>query len=475
MKPAVSSAPRPAHVRTLVVDDSALVRRAVRRHLEAHGHEVATASSGEEGFELALRESFDLVVSDVTMGAVSGVHLCRMLRDEPLTRDVPIVLLTANDDPRSRFWGRSGGANAHVAKDHMQDGLMTAVREVLDGRGPRPERTPSTLRVDPLARMSRVLDEQLFAAVVMGRVLELADCVQDRRLLLRRTLELFSEVLGCAYVVLHLQQPRPSVALVSRCGEPNLDALRPRLAVAENAVVERVLAIDDPRCRARGDAPGERHTSPIRGGTTSLGELHVHSASGTGLSPRERETCDLLARALGSIYNSLFLLEATRRMATTDALTGLANRGSGSERLAQEVARARRYGPPLSVALLDIDHFKKVNDTFGHAMGDKVLVAVAEALGDALRNTDVAIRWGGEEFLVLLPRTAAGGARTAGDRLRAAIAAIPPFDGGPERVTVSVGVTAFVEGDSPESIVDRADIALYDAKAQGRDQVIVRS
>jgi diguanylate cyclase (GGDEF)-like protein len=163
------------------------------------------------------------------------------------------------------------------------------------------------------------------------------------------------------------------------------------------------------------------------------------------------------------------------RLSTTDPVTGLRNRRYVTEFLALEVLRAVRYRTPLSVLLLDLDHFKRVNDGHGHRAGDAVLQVAADTLRASLRATDVAGRYGGEEFLVVLPQTDLQGAEVLGERVRAAIADTVIDVGGAAalRVTVSVGVaTLDAATQTAEQLVERADAALYAAKDAGRDRVV---
>jgi diguanylate cyclase len=164
-------------------------------------------------------------------------------------------------------------------------------------------------------------------------------------------------------------------------------------------------------------------------------------------------------------------LEQAREAAMTDALTGLPNRRAFGVALAHALA-----GPgPLSVALLDIDHFKKINDTQGHPAGDAVLRTLAQCIGDWLRETDHAARIGGEEFAVLLPRTAGQEAVRLADRLRRAVAAerfLTANGQGKFNISVSVGVAEHQRGEGAEELIGRADAALYEAKRTGRDRVV---
>ena len=184
---------------------------------------------------------------------------------------------------------------------------------------------------------------------------------------------------------------------------------------------------------------------------------------------------ELLRNELVPVARAVWLSEETRRLASTDTLTGLWNRRQGREYVEQAVAASRRYGHALSVAMLDIDHFKSINDTYGHASGDLALQQVSAILRCNVRKADALVRWGGEEFLVLMPSTAKPGARVAGERYRQAICARPLQLEGSEQllVTVSVGLASFENDDVP-GLLGRADEALYAAKRRGRNRVEVR-
>jgi diguanylate cyclase (GGDEF)-like protein len=158
--------------------------------------------------------------------------------------------------------------------------------------------------------------------------------------------------------------------------------------------------------------------------------------------------------------------------ARTDAKTGLLNAAAWQQAAAAEAARAARSGRPLAVAMIDIDHFKKVNDTWGHLVGDQVLAAIAQALAGQLRPYDIAGRFGGDELAVLLPDATEATARLAAERLRSGIAATSPLPGSTLRVTVSIGVAAAIPArEDHQDLVAAADEALYAAKQAGRNQV----
>jgi len=164
------------------------------------------------------------------------------------------------------------------------------------------------------------------------------------------------------------------------------------------------------------------------------------------------------------------LTQAYEKLAITDRLTGLSNRRGAEIVLKREVTRARRYGSILSLVLFDIDHFKALNDVHGHAFGDLVLRHVARTIGALPRDSDVAARWGGEEFLLILPATNLAGARVCAERVRAAVEALTFPKGGP--VTVSAGVAEFEGKEDLETVLRRADDNMYAAKRAGRNRVV---
>lgn len=205
-------------------------------------------------------------------------------------------------------------------------------------------------------------------------------------------------------------------------------------------------------------------------GEHDVGELRCYSRkriSGFNIEVLEIATSTLIY----PLHNAL-LFQRTLALAETDALTGLGNRQAMHKSLGKLVAAARRYQRPLSLLMLDIDHFKNVNDTFGHSAGDTVIVAVAQAIREVCRDTDSAFRFGGEEFLVLLDNTDGMGAAVAAERLRKRIAALNAGDGAPTNITASIGSAAWQEDESPSALIVRADAALYRAKSAGRNRAV---
>ena len=221
---------------------------------------------------------------------------------------------------------------------------------------------------------------------------------------------------------------------------------------------------------------------PLMAQGETLGLFHIefsggpHASSGHEIAPSERALAVTLAEQLASAFANLKLRDSLRQQSIRDALTGLFNRRFLEESLQRELSRVQRSGKPLAAIMIDVDHFKRFNDTFGHDAGDLVLREVGALLRRQVRGSDIACRYGGEEFLILLPEAPLAQARERAERLRQAVHELQPVQNGRAlgTITISLGVALFPDhGDTPESLVQAADAALYQAKKAGRDRVVV--
>jgi diguanylate cyclase (GGDEF)-like protein len=218
---------------------------------------------------------------------------------------------------------------------------------------------------------------------------------------------------------------------------------------------------------------------PIRRLTALMARLAGNDLSVAVAGAERRDEVGAMAKAVSVFKESMVerqrLAAELERQARLDPLTGAFNRRAFDELLRRDVARAQRHGRPLAVILIDIDHFKRVNDTMGHAAGDRFLVAVAKTIAAVLRAEDLLCRYGGEEFIVVLPETDGTGALQAAERLRAAIEALRlDHEGVARSITASFGVASFADParDTIENVIHAADLALYRAKATGRNRVV---
>jgi diguanylate cyclase (GGDEF)-like protein len=212
---------------------------------------------------------------------------------------------------------------------------------------------------------------------------------------------------------------------------------------------------------------------PLKAGDAVIGTLVCGSRDAGALPEAAQKELSMLALQAAEALLRTRLYEQAEHLATTDGLTGLLNRRTFNAQLQGRLREAQRYNRPLSLLLLDVDHFKKVNDTFGHPAGDAVLKGVAAVAQKQARETDIVARYGGEEMALILPETDAAGAHAIAERIRKAVGATShPTEHGAIQVTVSIGLaTSPCPGDA-EAVLEAADKALYRAKQGGRNRVV---
>ncbi len=213
---------------------------------------------------------------------------------------------------------------------------------------------------------------------------------------------------------------------------------------------------------------------PLVGGDRVVGTFVLASSEAGLFTTDRREMLRVIGHQVAVSIQNALMLQRLEEMATTDGLTGLLNHRTFQDRISEMLARAERSGRPLSMVLTDIDHFKSVNDTYGHPVGDQVLKGVSKVLATSVRTIDVVARYGGEEFAIVLEETDGAGAVLLAERIRQEVSRLRfDSDQGPFQVTISLGVATFPEhGHHKQEIIEHSDQALYRAKETGRNQVV---
>jgi diguanylate cyclase (GGDEF)-like protein len=298
---------------------------------------------------------------------------------------------------------------------------------------------------------------------------------------LQRVADTALQLLGADHASVRLCEPDGQLRVGARAGV-GVDRPAPRFRRGEGVIgwvaqTGRIARVSDSRQeprfldRNRGFAVGSILSVPVAGADRTLGVLSVSSPAQGAFAPDHELLATLLANAAAQVLRMAELREA----ALTDAQTRAYNRRYLAPRLREELERARRSGDALSVLLLDLDHFKRVNDEHGHAVGDAVLSAFADLVRGCVRSVDVLVRRGGEEFVLILPRTGVSAARAVAERIRRKLGAEPlqPRAGVLLTQTVSIGVASWDREEDAEALEERADRAMYEAKSRGRDRVAI--
>lgn len=450
--------------RILVVDDVEANVRLLEAKLTIEYYDVLSCTDGATAIKLASAEQPDIILLDVMMPGMDGFETCKRLKADPDTRHIPVVLVTALDGREDRIKGLDAGADDFLTKPLDDVVLFARVRSLVRLKLVMDELRE---REESGRRMGVSTDGAGRLRGSGGRVLIVDDNErQSSKIVEELSREHRPVVEADVNAALIASRGLIDLMIVNTVAE-SFDGLR-LIAQVRSAETTRhlpILAIVDPAQRPR---------------LLKALELGVNDILAKPVDPEE-----LSARARTQIRRKRYTdflrekLDYSLEMAVTDALTGLHNRRYMSGQLQAFVQRANHGGDTVAVLVLDIDHFKSVNDGFGHDAGDEVLSEFAVRLATNVRAVDLPCRLGGEEFVVVMPGTTLEDAHRIADRIRRDIGQAPfRVMGGKEHltVTVSIGVSATLPGeDTPEALLKRADEGVYEAKAAGRNQVVARA
>ena len=470
--------------RVLVIDLMTPARSLMRRQLSGDGWVVCEAESGEAALDILGETLVDLVITAHVLSDISGLQLCRLLRADPAYSHIPILLITSYDERRIRAWARYAGAEGFLTKSKFTQ-LCDEARRVADLARPSFEAPLARGTGASLAdRLRSLLDDSLLLSAITADVRNLSRHT-DVTSLFKDLVALVLDHVEYQWLAVHFLFD-PLFHLSVPIGGDDLALDEARAAFAGLGV-----ATGSPRSQ-RGRAPviipDERatHTGLPRDVMTvdvlhagvPLGHIAIAS-SPRGFDPSENRFIGLLTLELGPALRVLELLASTRRFSHTDALTGLANRRGVADRLTELGADLDDGTGRWSVLLINIDHFKRVNDELGHDAGDIVLVEAARHIIACTRGSDICGRWGAKEFILFLSDCVSSRVNVIAERIRAGVESmvIELPGGGELRVTVSVGTALGAAGGSTENtlkaLMERAAAALYQAKQAGRNQVVI--
>ncbi|MBN8944105.1 MAG: PleD family two-component system response regulator [Rhizobiales bacterium] len=451
--------------RVLVVDDILANVKLLEARLSAEYFDVITAMSGPEALSICERAQCDIVLLDVMMPDMDGFEVCRRLKANPVTQHIPVIMVTALDQPSDRIKGLEAGADDFLTKPVNDLALVTRVRSLV-----RLKMVQDELRMRAVTSKEIGMRDPLVEAVadtgLNGRILVVDDRASS-----------YDRIVQALRNQQHVDvEPRAQEALF-RAAEGEYDLVIVSLGLADFdplRLCSQIRSLD----RTRGlpilvIAEPEDDARLMRGLDIGVNDYLMRPIDRNEMSARIR-TQVRKKRYTERLRDNV---QQSMEMAITDGLTGLHNRRYMESHLGTLVEQAAMRGKPLSVLILDIDFFKSVNDTYGHDAGDEVLREFAARVRKNVRGIDLACRLGGEEFVVIMPDTDAGVASIVAERIRARVAGEPfPIHKGARAIdiTVSIGMAQRRSSDDgADVVIKRADQALYRAKRDGRNRVVL--
>jgi two-component system cell cycle response regulator len=485
--------------RILVADDDEAVLESVTWLLQENGYDVVPANGGAACLEQLEKKSPDLLLLDILMPDADGCQLLERIKGEERWRDLPVLMLSAQPPEEASVRSLGLGAADFIRKPYRPKELLARVQAQLRmGALLRSTRMALLRTEEALLRAQQDADSRRKLVDILHEVTGDLSVSELFQILVRRA----ARALGVSHCSVVLARPGDSQAVVVAAYEnPGIQHLTVQLdrypelkAALESG---QPVLVEDLDTHPLYD--GVRHVWGIEGIEVPIKSVIALPFSidrgqyGVFLVRRRRdqerfsaadlEFAQAVVTAAVAVIQRAQMVESTmadnarlEQLAQTDPLTQLLNRRALTERINAEMERALRYDSTMALLMIDLDHFKSVNDTYGHLVGDDVLRDVAQLLHDTIRTSDIVARYGGEEFLVLLPETDDEGAESFAERIRAAVeghefASVSLTM--PLRLTASVGVAVFPAAriESVEDLFSRADAALYRAKADGRNCV----
>lgn len=481
----------------LLADDSATVREMVSYYLRQNNFHVVCAKDGVEVVEKAMDEMPDIIVLDLMMPRMNGYQSCRLLKNEPSTADIPVIILTSQDQASRQYWGMQAGADAYVTKDSDLEALVTAIRQLLlvhqGNKRKKTEKRKSNTSIDIIAAANAMLDQKLFESTIINEVGRLSTTLDDLAGTMRRVLHILETLIDfCAGAVVLVgdsddDEDSGLVALRIKSEAPDsvVEEIRSEIRETLPGPKNRPRAFEDLKeiCFEDTDRP---HLKPVcvkepvyisarpfrarerAGGMIALARI------GVAFSEEDERILDIVAKHSFTVLDNARLYDKVKRLSIMDGMLKIYNRRYVEEHLEKEFERACRYGGEFSVLIVDFDHFKVINDQYGHQTGDRVLARFADLVKSVIRSVDVLGRYGGDEFIILLPETGLDGALAIAERIRTVIADKLRLEEDPDRrITASIGLSTYPDGgvETVAEFLARADRALYLAKETGRNRV----
>lgn len=450
--------------RVLVVDDILPNVKLLEAKLSSEYYDVLTATSGKEALEKVVNDSPDIVLLDVMMPEMDGFEVCRQIKSNPDVAHIPVVMVTALTDSVDRIKGLEAGADDFLSKPLNDTALMARVRSLVRLK----------MTVDEWRIRERTANQ---LGVVEGAANAMSEPVENARILVIEDQSYDAEKFVTA-----LREDNDIVVTV-QTGMEALDKIKEAdydlLAVSLNLHNE-----DGLRLCSHLRSSERTRSVPILMIATEDDMARIAQGLEMGAHDyihRPVDANELLARVRTQVRRKRFqerlrsTYEISLSMALTDSLTGLYNRRYFETHLQKLLQKSEETKKALGILLMDIDHFKSFNDTYGHGVGDEVLKIFAQRTKDSLRSFDLVARLGGEEFVVILPDVSVEMAHVIAERLRRTIAEEPFVVSAPEgKVTVTTSIGgALIDGlGKTEEVLERADKALYEAKETGRNRTV---
>ncbi len=464
----------------LVADDAPEIVLIISKILEKEGYLVLKSYNGEECIALAFANKPDIILLDIMMPDIDGFKICNHLKNDSKTQDIPIIFITSKVDIKDKIQGLNKGAIDYITKPFNSEEFLARVKSHMRAK----------LMQDELRETNGILQEYLRTATLANNYFEsitrLVNLDEVMSFTQRYFAEIFEDVVRFS-VWLCAEQSDQFILKVGTSADLNKEA--PTIRVEDSPIMKRafekkeVIVENNFKLSELYNAKaGERYSDAkfmclpliVEGNVLAIVNL-TSKKDGTDFSIYDQQKALSVCQILANKIENCQLYKKIEKLSITDSLTNLFNRQFLDTRLAKEFARVVRSNETFTIIMADIDHFKNINDTYGHQKGDIALKQFADILVHNIREADFAARYGGEEFVVTLPSTKLNGGVNLAEKIRLSVEEnlFIEAEGEKHPITVSLGVATYHNGnfENQEGLLKAADEALYKAKQTGRNKV----
>jgi two-component system cell cycle response regulator len=470
----------------LIVDDDFDTRFILKKILESEGYEVALAKDEPETFEVLSRDPINLILLDLKLGASSGFEICKKIKNNINLSHIPIISISVSQLEEDMIRAIEYGFVDFIGKPFNNKILTTKIKSVIRFKEEEEQLRKSRRELIKLNQYTTLQKELLSQEADFSRDLNQFLDAESKKSFIK---DRFSAFLGARlFTIFSIDESKREFKLfVSNHGDlpPNLIVPVDRESIMYEVLRTRNhLFIRDFDVSPFRKSGRKKYTTrivcsvPLISGHKTIGVLNVNDPEIADVERFDFEgrivrTSQHLAV---SLHNTI-LYEKVKDLSMRDSMTGLYNFRHFLETLRQEIDKAKRYKDPLSCIMLDIDNFKTVNDTHGHQVGDMVLKELARSVSISVRSSDIPARYGGDEFVIVLPKTDKVLALKLANRLMKLFSGkeirISDNNGQNVKVTLSIGIAAFPDDTTDmDELMKMADEALYRAKAGGKNRIV---
>lgn len=470
----------------LLIDDSKTQLNTLKILFKREGFDVEIACDGIEGYQKIFECAPDIIISDILMPNLTGYQLCRLAKDNPLTKDIPIILLTILEQKIDKLWSKKSGADMFLLKSTEFENIINCVNKILQEK-PLSDEIKEKIQKQPFSKsliqteLNQILDNSLMQATVLNEFRLLAMHLGDENSMAKNLFEMLSSILNfeLAFLVINPPGVNEKEVYASSCVNFENTAIKE----AAKKSVECIFG-ENTEYNFRTVYENWNETEKISVNISQHPYIHqikyrddILGAICFFCTPdkniEQQKLFNVLLKEIDLLITVQALYAQNKFLSLTDSLTGLYNRRYLMENIEREFVRSQRYEKELSIAMIDIDFFKKINDIYGHQAGDFMLKEITQIIKQGLRKCDLLFRFGGEEVLALMPETEKEKALIPLEKIRKKIEETEfVYNDKVIKTSISIGITDTAQKiNSLEMFIGLADKAMYQAKNNGRNRI----